>query len=193
MDQNENKTYKVIFLGDTGVGKTSIINRFFNKNSFVEPTVGVFSSMLNVSYNGENYNLQIFDTAGQERFQSLAPCYVRDSAIAIIVFSINSKSSFQHLENWDKIFSSYASHSAHKILVGNKVDLSETRFVQQSEAYQYQQELNYSTYIETSATMDINIRDLLQQCAIEISQIENESTLQTLNLQSSTQTQNDCC
>ena len=93
---------KVIFLGDTNVGKTSIINVFNNKkyNTISDPTIGAIFSSKVIEYKKIKYTLEIWDTAGQERFRSMVPLYFKNTNIVVIVFDITSINSFYGAINW---------------------------------------------------------------------------------------------
>ena len=98
------KTYKIIFLGDSGTGKTSIIERFVNNHFeekenvpmlLIQPTIGIDFVGKNINYKGTTCRLQLWDTAGQERFRSLIPSYLKDAICAIFVFDFSSTGDFR--------------------------------------------------------------------------------------------------
>jgi len=94
--------YKLVFLGDQGVGKTSIITRFmydsFDKN--YQATIGIDFLSKTMYLEDRTVRLQLWDTAGQERFRSLIPSYIRDSSVAVIVYDITSKCSWRRLSSY---------------------------------------------------------------------------------------------
>jgi Ras-related protein Rab-6A len=119
------KKYKLVFLGDQSVGKSCIISRYvydsFDPNS--NPTIGVDFVVKSV-YSGDNtYKIHFWDTAGQERFQSLIPSYIKDCQVAILVYDITSRKSFENLNKW---YNSILNERGDDIIIGilaNKVDL----------------------------------------------------------------------
>ena len=93
---------KIIFCGDAGVGKTSIINSIMGQK-FVEdyePSIGVDFFSKTIKYKGKTIKLQIWDSAGQEKFRSLIPNYIRGSSLVFIVYDISNRKSFDNLQSW---------------------------------------------------------------------------------------------
>merc|ERR1719224_106523 len=94
--------YKLVFLGEQAVGKTSVITRFmydtFDNN--YQATIGIDFLSKTMYLEDRTVRLQLWDTAGQERFRSLIPSYIRDSSVAVVVYDISSKQSFMSIERW---------------------------------------------------------------------------------------------
>jgi small GTP-binding protein len=115
---------KVIFIGDTDVGKTSLIHRAkydqFNDSS--NPSVGVGVTEMDVNHNGVQISYMLVDTAGQERYRCLVPLYFRDVCGAVLVFSLLEKSSFTNLPLWIDDLTKHANAEVPLIVVGNKSD-----------------------------------------------------------------------
>jgi Ras-related protein Rab-22 len=120
---------KVVLLGDTGVGKSSLVLRFVTNNfkPFSESTIGAsfMSKMIIVS--GKTIKYQIWDTAGQEKYHSLAPMYYRGAAAAIIVYDITRKNTFNTLKNWVQELMTQGPKDISIAIAGNKADLEEKR------------------------------------------------------------------
>ena len=116
------KSIKVIILGDSYVGKSSLINRLIN-NKFVElsNTLSIEYHTYVISINGYKIRMQIWDTAGQEKFNSLISNYYKNTDVAIFVYSIDKEESFQNLEMWFKHLKDNNENSLN-ILIGNKLD-----------------------------------------------------------------------
>ncbi|XP_067403926.1 ras-related protein Rab-31 isoform X2 [Emydura macquarii macquarii] len=120
---------KVCLLGDTGVGKSSIVCRFvqdhFDHN--ISPTIGASFMTKTVPCGNELHKFLIWDTAGQERFHSLAPMYYRGSAAAVIVYDITKQDSFHTLKKWVKELKEHGPENIVMAIAGNKCDLSDLR------------------------------------------------------------------
>ncbi|KAM7402437.1 hypothetical protein PAMP_017679 [Pampus punctatissimus] len=157
---------KVCLLGDTGVGKSSIVWRFV-EDSFdpnINPTIGASFMTKTVQYQNELHKFLIWDTAGQERFRALAPMYYRGSAAAIIVYDITKEESFQTLKNWVKELRQHGPPNIVVAIAGNKCDLSDAREVSEKDAKDYADSI-HAVFVETSAKNAININEVF----IEIS------------------------
>lgn len=99
------KTLKIVFLGDSGVGKTTILGRYIHRNfeQFTQPTVGTMFFCKKLVKGDKTYELQIWDTAGQEKFRSITPIYFRDAHGVILVCDVTNPSSFNSLREWNKL------------------------------------------------------------------------------------------
>mmetsp|Transcript_26082 Transcript_26082/g.83734 ORF Transcript_26082/g.83734 Transcript_26082/m.83734 type:complete len:226 (-) Transcript_26082:218-895(-) len=127
--------FKILLIGDAGVGKSSILLRFTD-DAFEEhlaSTIGVDFKVKTLHMRGKTLKLTIWDTAGQERFRTLTSSYYRGCHGIILVFDVNDRPSFEHLRTWLDEFELYAtSAAAAKLLVGNKVDLDAREVLTQS-------------------------------------------------------------
>ena len=153
---------KVILLGDGGVGKTCLINRYIN-NEFDTRcfhTIGVEFLSKDIAIGGKMVTLQIWDTAGQERFKSLRTPFYRGADCCILTFSLNSEESFKNLALWKSEFIHYADvadvESFPFVVLGNKVDLPQEREVSSDEASEWCQKQGI-LYFETSAKSAVNV------------------------------------
>jgi small GTP-binding protein len=157
---------KVVFLGGSGVGKTSIICRAisddFNPN--MASTIGACFAAKRVQLDSRSVNLQIWDTAGQERFRTLAPMYYRGAVVCVLVFSVIDDASLLEVEGWAKEMSSQASTVPELFVVGNKVDCTAERTVQHSEGEAIAQKLK-AGYLEVSAKKSTAIDELFVMVA----------------------------
>lgn len=120
---------KVIVIGTSGVGKSSLVYYFQNQtfSDKIQSTTGVEYSFKNLIKEGKNLKLHIWDTAGQERFKSITKSYYRGSLGALIVFDLSSYASFEESLNWYEMAREVCGDKLSGVLVGNKSDLSETR------------------------------------------------------------------
>lgn len=123
--------FKVLLVGDSGVGKTNITTRFVKDQFDFESkaTIGVEYASKKLKIDGMNIKAQIWDTAGQERYQSITRAYYRGSKGAFIVFDISKKQSFESVENWLAELKKSADQNITVILIGNKCDLESERQV----------------------------------------------------------------
>ena len=115
--------HKIIFVGDAGVGKTTIISRVMDNhfNDVYEPSIGVDFMSKIIKYRGQNIKLQIWDTAGQEKYKGLIPSYVRNSSIVFLIYDISVKTSFDNIPKWISFIRSIENTTL--VLCGNKIDL----------------------------------------------------------------------
>lgn len=156
---SENQSVKVIFLGDTNVGKTSIINKQRENYADPLPTINTANSYITV----KERTLELIDTAGQERFRSLTRSYYTQASIAIFVFDVTSSQSFESLRLFYRDLTD-ANGSAKIVLAGNKVDLENQRQVSNEEIKKYADDLD-CTYFLTSAITGANINELFDYVA----------------------------
>lgn len=153
--------YKIIFLGDQCVGKSSILNRFYQDRFEPEyqATIGLDFHSKNATINGSNVRLLLYDTAGQEKFKSLIPMYIRDANIIIVVYDITLKDSFTHTAHWVNETKDLKRDDAIFCLVGNKIDLEDKRTVSTKEGEDYAKEKGF-LFMEVSAKSGNGIQEL---------------------------------
>ena len=161
ISQDYDYLFKVLLLGDSGAGKSSLILRYTEEtfNSKLVNSIGVDFKMKKREIDGKVIKVQIWDTAGHERFRSITYSYYRGANAIIIVFDLSDKKSFISITEWLKQIEKHAKENVLKFLVGNKSDLVEERKVSFDEAKQYADE-HELPYIETSAKEGININEL---------------------------------
>ena len=161
ISQDYDYLFKVLLLGDSDVGKSSLILRYTDEtfNSKLVNSIGVDFKMKKREIDGKIIKVQIWDTAGHERFRSITYSYYRGANSIIIVFDLSDKKSFISITEWLKQIEKHAKENVFKFLVGNKSDLEDERQVAYEEAKQYADEHDLP-YIETSAKNGININEL---------------------------------
>ena len=168
---NYDKICQLLIIGDTSVGKTSLITRYTN-GTFKEEylaTVGLDYYSKEEIINNKTINIKIWDTAGQERFKALTQSYFRNAEGVILAFDVTNTSSYDNLKDW---IGSIKKNLEGKniflplIIVGNKIDMEESREVEKENAEQFATENNYK-YFETSAKtgegVDEAVRNLVNQ------------------------------
>ncbi|CAN6461262.1 unnamed protein product [Victoria cruziana] len=151
--------YKLVFLGDQSVGKTSIITRFmYDKfDNTYQATIGIDFLSKTMYLEDRTVRLQLWDTAGQERFRSLIPSYIRDSSVAVIVYDVASRQSFLNTITWIEEVHTERGSDVIIVLVGNKTDLVDKRQVSIEEGEAKAHELGVM-FIETSAKAGFNVK-----------------------------------
>lgn len=160
------RKYKLVFIGDQSVGKTSIISRF-QYNTFddhYQTTIGIDFVSKTVPVDDGTVRLQLWDTAGQERFRSLIPSYIRDSHVAVVVFDITNRESFEATTKWIADVRAQRGTDVIIVLVGNKMDLAASRKVSTAELEARANEHDIM-FIETSAKDGFNIKLLFRRLA----------------------------
>ncbi len=160
--------FKVLVVGDGGVGKTSLTIRF-TTGSFKEdylPTLGVNFYSKTVDVNGVLVKLTVWDTGGQEKFKPLLPNYFKGGQGSLVVFDVTDPETFNNVEEWAKQVRQYCGDIP-IILVGNKIDLSSERKVEREAATALANKLNVS-YFESSAKENIMVEDIFTFLASQI-------------------------
>jgi Ras-related protein Rab-6A len=188
--------YKLVFLGDQGVGKTCIINRFvydsFDKN--YQATIGIDFLSKTMYLEDRTVRLQLWDTAGQERFRSLIPSYIRDSSVAVVVYDTTSRISFLNSSKWIDDIRSERGDDVVIMLVGNKTDLGDRRQVSVEEGEVKASEEKI-LFIETSAKVGFNVKGLFRRLASALPGVEGTmpptTGLVDIKLTASPNTKND--
>jgi Ras-related protein Rab-7A len=154
MPQQKKVLLKVIILGDSGVGKTSLMNQYVNKkfHGQYKATIGADFLTKEVMIDDTVVTMQIWDTAGQERFQSLGVAFYRGADCCCLVYDVNHSKSFDNLDSWRDEFLLQASPKDVEnfpfVLLGNKVDMEESkRQVTQKRAMQWAQQKSIPVFI----------------------------------------------
>lgn len=157
-----NKIIKIILVGDSTVGKSAIVRRFAYRQ-FIEnyyATIGIDFTIKILNINNINIKLQIWDTAGQEKFHAITRTYYRGSDIVILVFDLTNKKSFDNLENWITEIKEYVSDNCQFVLIGNKIDRVD-RCVNNNDIKIFIEKYHID-YYETSAKTSHNVDDLFE-------------------------------
>ena len=174
--------FKLILIGNSGVGKSSIIQRYM-KHTFEETykcTIGVDFLMKSIDIKGKTVKLQLWDTAGQEKYKSMVASYYRGANVALVVFDLTNHASFDSLPVWIENYYKNGPEQKNIILIGNKKDMIEERKVTQEEVELFS-ETNNMIYFETSAKEGDNIEYVFTYAAeklLEFYSGANENILQ---------------
>lgn len=159
---------KVLIIGDSGVGKTCLLLRF-SDNDFTTShlaTIGIDFKMKTIDVDGKRVKMQIWDTAGQDRFKTITQTYYKGAMGIMLAYAVNDRESFQNIENWMKQIREHASEDVCKILVGNKADMAD-RCVDFEEGKRLADSYGIKFY-ETSAKDARNVNDAFHSIAGEI-------------------------
>ena len=160
-------SFKMIVIGDAGVGKSCLTSKatkgIFDEN--YSATVGFEFLTFNVRIDGKVIKLQIWDTCGQEIYRSLISSFYRNASLAMMVYAINSKESFTHIETWLKEVKLQSNPDIKIFLIGNKADLENEREVQINDAKQFQEESGIHYFNEASAKNGLNAQEVFVEAA----------------------------
>ena len=163
------RLYKVIIIGDPKVGKTSISYRIL-KNEFNENlSSNIISDVQNYKFKVKNHNfiIQLWDNCISNDFDKYTPNLFNNVSIAILVYSINNRKSFENISVWNNILYNQC-FDCIKFLIGSKNDIEEERQVQKEEGENFKNEYNFSYFFETSSKNGLNIKFLLNNIAISL-------------------------
>ncbi|CAO3688269.1 unnamed protein product [Umbelopsis ramanniana] len=185
MSANRKKVLlKVIILGDSGVGKTSLMNQYVNKkfSTQYKATIGADFLTKEVMVDDKLVTMQIWDTAGQERFQSLGVAFYRGADCCVLVYDVNTPKSFDSLSSWVDEFLVQASprnpDSFPFVVLGNKIDVDESkRMVSARRAHQWCESKGGIPHFETSAKEAINVEQAFQTIAKNALAMESDVEL----------------
>ena len=160
-------SFKLIFIGDSGVGKSCLTTKAVKNNfeEYYQATVGFEFLTFNMKVNDKVIKLQIWDTCGQEIYKSLISNFYRNSSLAVLIYAIDNKESFNHAENWLNDLKSQANPDVRIFLVGNKADLEDDRKVPKEDGERYKEEQHLDLFMETSAKTGHNARNVLVEAA----------------------------
>ncbi|KAI9626952.1 hypothetical protein H4Q26_017639 [Puccinia striiformis f. sp. tritici PST-130] len=148
------KKFKLVFLGEQSVGKTSLITRFMYDtfDNTYQATIGIDFLSKTMYLDDRTVRLQLWDTAGQERFRSLIPSYIRDSSVAVVVYDVTNRASFINTSRWVDDVRAERGGDVIIVLVGNKTDLGDKRELE-------------VMFIEASAKAGHNVKSLFKKIA----------------------------
>ncbi len=160
--------YKMIFLGDQGVGKSCILNRYVNEKFEEEyqATIGLDFQSKTITINDTEVRILLYDTAGQEKFRSLIPMYIRQSNIVMFVYDITRVESFDSMNKWFSDVIDLKANDAIYFMIGNKIDLVENRRVSTEQAQKFADEKGI-IFKEVSAKTGQGFDDLFEEAFVD--------------------------
>ena len=206
-DTRSDVMFKVVIIGNTHVGKTSLMLRYADDTFRTKhiSTIGVDFKIVNVKIGETTVKLQIWDTAGQDRFRTISSTYYRGAHGAIVVYDVTSSQSFYNVEHWINDMNAY-NQNVYKILVGNKDDdpngTSVSKIIETKEAQTLAKQLNVNSF-ETSAKENINVKEVFEDMAHELLKrynlrkaqltMKKDQSQQTIKLTKQKKKKKTCC
>lgn len=162
--------HKLVFIGDPGTGKTSVLNRLitntFNEN--YDPTIGVDFYTKTIKYQETIFKLQLWDTAGMEKYKSLIPSYVKGSSIIFLLYDISDAGSFESIPRWISFIKENINFKKTKVIIlGNKVDLNARRKVKANKAEEIAKNEGFK-FFEVSAKSSENLFNAFYNAITEL-------------------------
>uniref|UniRef100_A0ACD5XF67 Uncharacterized protein n=1 Tax=Avena sativa TaxID=4498 RepID=A0ACD5XF67_AVESA len=178
MDNEYDYLFKIVLIGDSGVGKSNILSRF-TRNEFClesKSTIGVEFATRTLQIEGKTVKAQIWDTAGQERYRAITSAYYRGAVGALLVFDITKRQTFDNVERWLRELRGHADANIVVMLVGNKSDLNHLRSVPEEDSQAFSEKEGLS-FLETSAMEAVNVEKAFHTVLSEIHQIVSKKAL----------------
>ena len=176
--------FKLVLIGDSGVGKTNILSRYLTNqfSASTQPTVGVEFGSKIIKKGEKLIKLQIWDTAGQERYKSITSAYYKGAKGAFVVYDISRKSTFDNVDKWINELKNNGSEDVFILLVGNKSDLNEQREISEEEVKKKAEVYNIA-FCETSALKGNNIEFAFESLIDKITEkLEKEKVILGKNI-----------
>uniref|UniRef100_A0A663DSF5 small monomeric GTPase n=1 Tax=Aquila chrysaetos chrysaetos TaxID=223781 RepID=A0A663DSF5_AQUCH len=161
--------FKLLLIGDSGVGKTCLLFRFSEDafNTTFISTIGIDFKIRTIELDGKKIKLQIWDTAGQERFRTITTAYYRGAMGIMLVYDITNEKSFDNIKNWIRNIEEHASSDVERMILGNKCDMNEKRQVSKEKGEKLA--IDYGIkFLETSAKSSINVEEAFFTLARDI-------------------------
>ena len=158
--------FKLLLIGDSGVGKSCLLLRFADDTyteSYIS-TIGVDFKIRTIELDGKTIKLQIWDTAGQERFRTITTSYFRGAQGIVLVYDVTDRRSFESIRNWISQIQQHADVHVNKILLGNKCDMLDEKVVSTEEGQKLATEFGMEFW-ETSAKNDVNVEQSFSDIA----------------------------
>ncbi|CAH1415874.1 unnamed protein product [Lactuca virosa] len=162
--------FKVVLIGDSGVGKTNLLRRFSNNEFILESksTIGVEFGTRSINIEDKIIKAQMWDTAGQERYRAITNAYYKGAVGALIAYDITRKVSFENVGKWLKELRDHTDQNIVIMLVGNKVDQANLRSVQTEDAKTFAERENINLFMETSALNMLNVNNAFTKVLTQI-------------------------
>jgi len=170
--------FKLLLIGDSGVGKTCVLFRFSDDafNSTFISTIGIDFKIRTIELDDKKIKLQIWDTAGQERFRTITTAYYRGAMGILLLYDITNEKSFDNIKTWIHNIEQHASEDVEKMILGNKCDMEEKRVISMEQGQKLAAEHDVA-FMETSAKSNINVEEAFTQIARAIKKKMDQKTV----------------
>ncbi|XP_062226085.1 ras-related protein Rab2BV-like [Phragmites australis] len=178
VDNEYDYLFKIVLIGDSGVGKSNILSRF-TRNEFClesKSTIGVEFATRTLQIDGKTVKAQIWDTAGQERYRAITSAYYRGAVGALLVYDITKKPTFDNVQRWLRELRDHADVNIVVMMVGNKSDLNHLRSVPEEDGQAFSEKEGLS-FLETSALEAVNVETAFHTILSEIRQTVSKKAL----------------
>ena len=177
MEKDYDFLLKLIIVGDTLVGKSSLLSKYVDDLFLedIEPTIGVDFKVKTIKVKEKCVKLDVWDTSGRERFHNIIINYFRGSNGILLLYDITNKESFKNISKWIKINETSTSMENIKVLVGNKCDLDDNRVVSEEEGKRLAKDYDM-IFFEASAKTGKNINEIFYSLVTKIVNLENEKS-----------------
>ncbi|TKY71781.1 Ras-related protein RABA1f [Spatholobus suberectus] len=181
-DEDYDYLFKVVLIGDSGVGKSNLLSRF-TKNEFClesKSTIGVEFATRSIRVDDKVVKAQIWDTAGQERYRAITSAYYRGAVGALLVYDVTRHVTFENVERWLKELRDHTDANIVVMLVGNKADLRHLRAVSAEDATTFA-EREKTFFMETSALESMNVENAFTEVLTQIYHVVSKRALEIGN------------
>ncbi|KAK4779786.1 hypothetical protein SAY87_015892 [Trapa incisa] len=177
-DHEYDYLFKIVLIGDSGVGKSNILSRF-TRNEFCldsKSTIGVEFATRTLQIDGKTVKAQIWDTAGQERYRAITSAYYRGAVGALLVYDITKRQTFDNVQRWLRELRDHADSNIVIMMAGNKSDLIHLRSVQEQDGHAFAEKEGLS-FLETSALDATNVEKAFETILAEIYHVVSKKAL----------------
>ncbi|KAF7836673.1 ras-related protein RABA1f [Senna tora] len=181
-DDDYDYLFKLVLIGDSGVGKSNLLSRFTRNEFSLESksTIGVEFATRSIRVDDKIVKAQIWDTAGQERYRAITSAYYRGAVGALLVYDVTRHVTFENAERWLKELRDHTDTNIVVMLVGNKADLRHLRAVSTEDAKSFAEKEN-TFFMETSALESMNVEDSFTEVLTQIYRVVSRKALEAEN------------